>query len=226
MPRAEILEALQAESDCLVAGLTGVPRDAFDRPTRCEPWSARELLAHVLVACGRLPGMLRAPEPGSASVSALQYFRNDRLGGTTDPERIETVRHDAARFPSGPLIVDAVAAATRSMVTCARAEPPHRRVRTRWDDDMLLDEYLRTRVLELAVHGLDLAAAVGAEPWLSEPAAAVTEHVLTEGCADDELNALGWDRRTLIEKATGRALLTEPEIRDPVVGTLLWARAG
>jgi uncharacterized protein (TIGR03083 family) len=226
MARAEILEAIETESGCLVAGLTGLSRDAFDRPTRCEPWSARELLTHVLVACGRLPGMLRTPAPESASVSALQYFRNDRLGGTTDPERIETVRHDAARFPTGPLVVDAVAAATRSMVVCAQAEPPHRRVRTRWNDDMLLDEYLRTRVLELAVHGLDLASAVGAEPWLSEPAAVVTEQVLTEGCDGDELGALGWDRRTLIEKATGRAAVTTEEAGDPVVGVLLWARAG
>jgi hypothetical protein len=91
---------------------------------------------------------------------------------------------------------------------------------------MLLDDYLRTRVLELAVHGLDLAAAVGTEPWLSEPAAVVTEQVLTEGCNDDELGALGWDRRTLIEKATGRAAVTTEEADNPVVGALLWARAG
>jgi uncharacterized protein (TIGR03083 family) len=226
MARAEILEALQTESGCLIAALTGLPKDDFDRATRCEPWSARELLAHVLVACGRLPAMLRAPEPASAAVSALQYFRNDRLGGTTDPERIETARADAARFPTGALILQAVATATRSMVTLARVEPPERRVRTRWDDEMLLDEYLKTRVLELAVHGLDLAAAVGTEPWLSEPAATVTEQVLTEGRAARELHALGWDERILIEKATGRAPLTEAEAVNPVVGALLWARAG
>jgi hypothetical protein len=166
------------------------------------------------------------PAPASATVSALQYFRNDRLGGTTDPERIETVRADAARFPTGPLIIDAVAATTRSMVMLARVEPPERRVRTRWDDEMLLDEYLKTRVLELAVHGLDLAAAVGADPWLSEPAAIVTARILTEGCPMDELQALGWDRRTLIEKATGRAPVTEEEAGSPVVSALLWARAG
>jgi uncharacterized protein (TIGR03083 family) len=225
MARAEILEALQTESGCLVASLTGLPKDDFDRPTRCEPWSARELLAHVLVACGRLPAMLRAPEPASAPVSALQYFRNDRLGGTTDPERIETARADAARFPTGPLIIDAVAATTRSIVTLAQVEPPERRVRTRWDDEMLLDEYLKTRVLELAVHGLDLAAAVGSDPWLSEPAAIVTAQILTEGCTADELQALGWDRRTLVEKATGRAPVTEEEAGHPVVGALLWARS-
>ncbi len=36
-----------------------------------------------------------------------------------------------------------------------------------------LDEFLKTRVLEIGVHGLDLADALGRDPWLSPAAASV-----------------------------------------------------
>jgi hypothetical protein len=45
-------------------------------------------------------------------------------------------------------------------------------VRTRHGDVMLLTEFMRTRVLELAVHGLDLATGLGRDPWLTGAGAA------------------------------------------------------
>src|SRR5207244_4907969 len=100
-------------------------------------------------------------------------------------------------------------------------EPDGRLVRTPWDHDMLLTEYLKTRVFELGVHGLDLAIAVGRQPWLSEEAASVTESVLTEGMNVAECRA-GWDRLTFIRKATGRTRLTDDEAARCPPGLLLW----
>ena len=51
-------------------------------------------------------------------------------------------------------------------------------MRTRHGDLISLTEFLRTRVLELAVHRLDLAVALGREPWMTQPAAQVTEELL------------------------------------------------
>jgi hypothetical protein len=54
-----------------------------------------------------------------------------------------------------------------------RAEPEGHVVRTRHSDPMLLSEFLLTRVVEVAVHGLDLADALsasrspGRKPWTS-----------------------------------------------------------
>ena len=56
-------------------------------------------------------------------------------------------------------------------------------MQTRHGDPMLLAEFLRTRVLELAVHGLDLAAALDREPWMTAPAAGVTEDLLLPSAA-------------------------------------------
>jgi uncharacterized protein (TIGR03083 family) len=224
--RAEVLQAADLEAERLVAAMLDLREEDFEQPTPCEPWSTAELLTHVLTACRRLPPMLGEPEPTRADVSALDYFRNDPLGGAPDPDRIEAARRDAAGFPSGREIAEALAVAVGDMVSLARSEPPKRIVRTRWGDAMLLTEYLKTRVLELAVHGLDLATAVGRDPWLTDEAASVTEQILTERVSGAALRALGWDRRTLIEKATGRASLADTEAVQPWGKELLWPRPG
>ncbi|GAA2699584.1 hypothetical protein GCM10010429_01420 [Micromonospora olivasterospora] len=62
-------------------------------------------------------------------------------------------------------------------------------------------EFLVTRVVEVGVHGLDLAAALGREPWLTPAAAEVTGGRGVPA-------GLGWDGSTLVAEATGRAPLT------------------
>ena len=80
---------------------------------------------------------------------------------------------------------------------------------------MLLWEFLRTRVFELAVHGLDLAAALDREPWMTPSAAEVTgELLLPAAAAGARLRAdAGWDQVTLIAKLTGRCPATPAESR-------------
>ena len=77
---------------------------------------------------------------------------------------------------------------------------------------MLLTEFLRTRVLELAVHGLDLAAALDREPWMTSRAADVTEDLLLPSAAAARLRAgTGWDQVALIAGLTGRRPVTAGE---------------
>ncbi|MEU6023028.1 hypothetical protein [Micromonospora sp. NPDC047134] len=92
--------------------------------------------------------------------------------------------------------------AWRAAFAAVEAYPPERVVRTRHDDAMTVTEFLRTRVVEVGVHGLDLAAALDRPPWLTTPASRVIADLLTGGRS---LPAeLGWDRLTLIAKLTGR----------------------
>jgi hypothetical protein len=76
---------------------------------------------------------------------------------------------------------------------------------------MLLAEFLRTRVLELAVHGLDLAAALDHGPWMTAAAAGVTEDLLLPAAAAGLRAETGWDQVTLIAALTGRRPLTPAE---------------
>ncbi|MEW2475465.1 maleylpyruvate isomerase N-terminal domain-containing protein [Micromonospora gifhornensis] len=92
--------------------------------------------------------------------------------------------------------------AWRAALAAVEANPPDRVVRTRHGDAMTVTEFLRTRVVEVGVHGLDLAAALDRPPWLTTAASRVIADLLTAGRF---LPAeLGWDRLTLIAKVTGR----------------------
>jgi hypothetical protein len=82
-------------------------------------------------------------------------------------------------------------------------------VRTRHGDRMLLSDFAVTRVVELAVHGLDVAAGLGRRPWLTDDAAAVLEDLMLPGGSAGALAArLGCDRAGLIARLTGRTPLS------------------
>jgi hypothetical protein len=92
---------------------------------------------------------------------------------------------------------------------------------------MPLTDFAGTRVVELAVHGLDLATGLGRPPWLTSEAAGVLEYLwLPPGAAQRLRDQTGCDRITLITWLTGRAtpsaaeqkLLHEAGARFPALG--------
>jgi hypothetical protein len=93
-----IHEAFGAEARQLSRVLASLDEAAFARPTGCAPWTVAELVYHVRMAMGRLPGMLAAPEPaGPDLVSAAGYYRADRrFSVATNAGRIQSARRGAA----------------------------------------------------------------------------------------------------------------------------------
>ena len=92
---------------------------------------------------------------------------------------------------------------------------------------MLLTEFLRTRVLELAVHGLDLAAGLGCQPWLTPAAADLVADVLLPAAEAARLRGeTGWDLTTMIAKVTGRLPLTAAETALADRHGIHWLRLG
>ncbi|WP_046780184.1 hypothetical protein [Streptomyces yangpuensis] len=76
---------------------------------------------------------------------------------------------------------------------------------------MLLPEFLLTRVVEVAVHGLDHADTLGRKPWLTPAVGdAVTELLLGTDHAT-ALDDLGWSRTRFLRMATGREPLNAAE---------------
>jgi uncharacterized protein (TIGR03083 family) len=209
-----VLDGFAAEARSLAAAMAAAPAAAFGTPSPCPPWTVGELFAHVANAAGRVCGMLAGPEPGPGElVTAVGYYRADRrFSAATNADRIATAQRGAAGSGPDDLRTE-FDRAWRAGLADAEAAPAGRRVRTRHGDLMLLTEFMRTRVLELAVHGLDLAAGLGRDPWLTDPAAAVVEELLlgSLGAAAGLCAQLGWDRAGLIAKATGRSPLTAAE---------------
>jgi hypothetical protein len=105
-------------------------------------------------------------------------------------------------------VAEGFARAWRAADAAVAAAPPGRLVRTRHGDAMALTEFLRTRVVEVAVHGLDLAEALDRRPWLTPTAAAVVADLVAGRPVPADL---GWDALTLVRKATGRVPLTGAE---------------
>lgn len=212
---AAVREAFRAECARLDAVLATLTTTDLARPTPCPPWSVRDLLAHVRTGAGRLADMIDAVAPPRAEVDAAGYFGPAKFTPQVDAARVESARR-AARDPAAPTgSVEAVATATaftvawRATDAAVRAQPADRVVRTRHGDPMTVHEFLVTRVVEVGVHGLDLAVALHREPWLTPAAAQVIADLFTGGRPVPE--GLGWDRLTLVRKTTGRAPLTAGE---------------
>ena len=224
----EVLDAFAAEAQSLAAALAGESPAAFGRPSPCPPWTVAELFWHVTTAAGRVSGMLAEPEPepepepgtgdpragGPGLVSAAGYYQPDqRFSAATNADRIGSAQRGSAGLGPAELRAEFDRAWPLAWAA-ARDARPGRRVRTRHGDLMLLTEFMRSRVLELAVHGLDLAAGTGRDPWLTDLAAGVVQDLILPGPGGAEAllrTQLGWDRVTLIAKATGRRPLTAVE---------------
>jgi hypothetical protein len=174
------------------------------------------LLYHVQMTMGRLQAMLAEPEPdGTELVPAAGYYRADqRFTVTVNDDRIGSAQRGAAVLPGAAARARDFRQARDLAWSLVQSALPARVVRTRHGDRMLLSEFMRTRVLELAVHGLDLAAALDREPWMTDPSAQVTEELLLPPSAAAELRAeADWSRLTLIAKLTGRVSATAAETR-------------
>ena len=209
-----VLAAFDAESRRLAEIVDGLADASFGRPSPCVPWTAGELLFHVQMTMERLGGMLAEPEPaGSVLVDAPGYYRADqRFSAAVNDERVGSARRGAAGLSAAGERARAFRETRDRAWALVSAAPAARVVRTRHGDRMLLTEFLRTRVLELAVHGLDLAVSVDRRPWMTEQAASVTAGLLLSAADANALRAVaGWDPVTLIAKLTGRVPLTASE---------------
>jgi uncharacterized protein (TIGR03083 family) len=185
---------------------------AWARPTRCGPWSVAELLAHVRVAIGWIPQMLDGPAPATPEVSATQYYRPDaRFSAQGNAARIDLARDLAATHAGGAELAADFSAAWQQVYRKCEAEPDDRVVRTRHGDAMLLSEFMLTRVVEVAVHALDIADALDHEPWLTAQAEAAVLGLPAGPAYRAALRDLHGDGPTALRKMTGRAALTEAE---------------
>ncbi|MFF8599962.1 maleylpyruvate isomerase family mycothiol-dependent enzyme [Streptomyces sp. NPDC015232] len=212
MSRDHVLEAFRRESQALTDALSGLSAAEWKLPTRCTPWSVRELLGHVCVVIDWVPGMLDGPAPEEAGISAADYYRPDeRFSPRTNRARISLAQDRAAGPADGLGPAEDFTATWRRVDRLCRAQPAGRTVFSRHGDAMLLSEFLITRVVEVAVHGLDLADALGREPWLTEQAGDTVLQLLLGAEHRAAADALGWSRPRLLRKATGREPLDASE---------------
>ncbi len=206
--------ALDAEAAALLTVASGLTDADIARPSPCAPWTVGELACHVLIGASRIGPALAEPElPDSSLISTAEYYRPDeRFSVATNTDRIETARALARQLPGPRAIAVELERRCRESAELLAAAPAGRTVITRHGDRMLLVDFARTRVVELALHGLDLAQALSWPPWLTSEAADVLEDLLLPAGGSSQLcRDLACDRVGLIARLTGRASLSRAE---------------
>ncbi|WP_344074471.1 maleylpyruvate isomerase N-terminal domain-containing protein [Nocardiopsis metallicus] len=159
-------------------------------PTRCVPWDVAALSVHTVGALHRVIVSLDEvpPESGPDLVSAVGYYAPDvRFSPAVNEDRVDSAMEQAARRSDAQEAGRVLRDTWRALEPRLEAEPVDRVVLTRHGDRMLLTDFLVTRVVELVLHGLDLADALGREPWTGPAALDTVREVLFEGVDPVEL---------------------------------------
>lgn len=138
---------------------------AWGRPSALAGMIVGELAAHLARSVLQVEWYLDGPlTPDAALVTAAAYYGD--LTGTTEPgsELNTGVRERSVQTAAQgrDALVAEVQAASARLRERLRHEPADRRLTVGHRGyTLLLDEYLRTRCVELAVHTEDLALSVG-----------------------------------------------------------------
>lgn len=136
-----------------------VPGTAWALPA-LGVWDVRGLVGHASRALTTVGSYLGGPETGKRVDGPVEYYLAVR--GSTTPESIA----QRGRETGDALGIDP-ARAVREMVgrvTSLLGNTPDDALIASPAGTMVLIDYLPTRTFELAVHGLDLARALGVEP--------------------------------------------------------------
>ena len=152
------------------ASVTALLRDpavaaAWAEPSALAEFSVGGLAAHTAAQVTMVPARLTAAEPDGEPVTLLEHYARVTWIGTDLNSGVNvTIRangEDAAA--AGPeAIAEAVDGATRELAELLPRETADRRVSPPAGPWALrLDDFLTTRMMEIAVHSDDLACSVG-----------------------------------------------------------------
>lgn len=198
------------ERECARAGawLPTLSEGDWRLPTRCPPMTVHELAAHAWRGSSRLFELFAAglvdDEPEKDGVS---YYRYDPA--VLGPAVLRRARETATRFASGAELAEAwardwPAALGESRAMLAREDPVLRGPL----GTIRLSEYLRTRIVEVTVHHMDLRDALGLDPDPDPGALEATGDVL-RGLLGTDLRPLGTDDVRFVLTGTGRGPLDD-----------------
>lgn len=204
-----ILDDLVSECRSLTEQLKRCEEKDFAGATRLPAWTVKELVGHLWRGLDRLRWGLSRRPPAFADTDAVSYWRryDPARSGKTRAEHASEV---ASRFETGVALVADFERIWRDGVQLAAAAPPRRVIGT-WGPTLRLDDFLATRVLEVAVHGLDLADALGRRPWMTSAGAGVTRSILTGLLGSEPPGVQRMNDLAFIETGTGRRRLTGAE---------------
>jgi hypothetical protein len=178
-------------------------------PTMLEGWDCAVLIGHVSTAVEALWRWQGQAPPDAPEVDAVGWW--DGVDAGTNDAFSQRYAAKRSHAQMRELITSAVRQANNMLSTM---EPDATLVGPGGIAWTRFDQGLATRVVELTVHGLDLAAAIGSTTAMSPTALAVTGRILDERLDGPRPADVGDDAQW-VAAATGRA--PHPDSRLPVV---------
>lgn len=165
--------------------LAGAVGDRWDAPGLGE-WDVRALVGHAGRSLLTVEEYLARPAAEAVVPDAAAYYRAVRAAAAGAGVAARGVAA-GARLGEDPV---ATLRADADRVRSALAVCTGREIVTTLAGGMVLEEYLATRAVELAVHGCDLAVALSLPAAVPRGCASVALGVLAELAADDGAPAL------------------------------------
>jgi uncharacterized protein (TIGR03083 family) len=206
---ADPLEALREECEEVSKLARSLSEEDFSLPTRLPLWNVKELFGHMYRDVDRIKTALTTPPPPAADADAVSYWT--RYDPATDgPDIADRAKEVAARFTTGAEMAEAWDGMWRRTLDEAGQADRSRHTVT-WGPVMALDEYLKTRVLEITVHRMDLEDALGRKGWGTNQAVSIVDDILEGLLGEQPPSELEWDVVDFIETGTGRRSLTDRE---------------
>jgi uncharacterized protein (TIGR03083 family) len=205
----DVLQSLRDECELVSQTVLGLPEESFGKPTRLPAWNVKELLGHMYRDIDRINTGLAQEAPPEPDTDSVTYWT--RYDPAVDAGDIaDRAKEIAKGYDSG----QALAAAWDEMWRRALGQvgtTDRDRVVVTWGPALTLDELLRTRVLEITVHRMDLNHALDLPPDPTEAGLEVTEEILLGILGQALPPELEWDGPSFLDKGTGRSALTDTE---------------
>jgi hypothetical protein len=210
--RDDVVTALACESRALSGVLHGLTPEDFARPTNCPPWNLQELVVHTAdsIRVSDAPSFAPAEPTAEPRTTADYYRRPER-----DTRAYRQGNVDHTRQLARTVLADTTALrwfddVSRHSVATLERQDLDRAVLIPRVGAMRLADWVVTRVISVAAHGLDVAITLDRTPWTTPEALRAMRPVFVDALLDSRPpDAVGWDDATLLAAATGRRALTD-----------------
>lgn len=204
----KVVDALAREVGSVGQLLHTLKPKQWELPTRCPPLTVRELTAHMLRGAMRIEEMLDAgPVDAEPEKDSVTYFTYDPGEGEVIVKRAQEA---SAAFP--PDLARAWDLEWTKGLQRARAYISDDPVLQNVFGLIRLSEYLKTRIVEVVIHHMDVDDALGKKPHPDAAALEIVGDVL-RGLLGTDLRPLGVDDVRFALVGTGRAPLNDDELR-------------